>query len=546
MINASVETRTDSSTIRDGVAYAVARDCIVVAAAGNYNSPSPVFPAGYDTVLSVGATGHAFEGSPELQSFGPADFTGRPHFTNYGPNAVDVVAPGIVFSASVASVADANADNTLHAGDIIGLAAAGTSFSSPIVAGLAALIVSRDKDLHGGLRTLTNTQVIDIIQSTAQDLPDDPRDAPDGHATWDNHGRVDFLAALQAVPVGGGGRSIRLAWHPPDGSVLGAPSDLTADEGASKLAATVNEVEPNNTFATAQPLTPPVTVNGQISTSDDGGPEITYEDGTSDVVEDLYKISLSAPSTSLSITLTPNGDSDLDLALYTDLDNDGHYTVEQEYLSANPATGPGQAEALTNITLPAGTYYVACSIYDLAPRTNTDTYDLAISEGAPVVNAYRVYRSTSPGVAPIEANRVGQVTGAQLAFLDTSAPNGDVYYVVTALYGAGESAPSNEAAPGGVDPNAPVVLNPTYKKGKLTVDASGSKIVSGTLVVIDDAETFILKQSGDQTKWVVKKKTRSVPGGKRVAQVLVSNKPARLYVVTPGGLRSAAVTFTRP
>src|SRR5262249_49895380 len=40
-----------------------------------------------------------------------------------------------------------------------------------------------------------------IIQGTATDLPDDPTDSPDAGANWDNHGRVNFQAAVQAVGV---------------------------------------------------------------------------------------------------------------------------------------------------------------------------------------------------------------------------------------------------------------------------------------------------------------------------------------------------------
>jgi subtilisin family serine protease len=99
VINASIETRTDSATIRDGVAYAVARDSVVVAAAGNSGSSSPVYPAFYPGVLSVGATGHAFETAEEIQTFGPARFTGRPFYSNVGINPVVVVAPGVVVVA---------------------------------------------------------------------------------------------------------------------------------------------------------------------------------------------------------------------------------------------------------------------------------------------------------------------------------------------------------------------------------------------------------------------------------------------------------------
>ncbi len=553
VINLSLSLRTINSTMQTGVEYAIARDCVVVAAAGNANVSTPYYPASFPGVLSVGATGHAFTSPQLLQDLTAPAFNGRGaipffgYFSNYGPTAVDVVAPGVVFSGSVASKADADLDSSLAPGDLIVLIGSGTSFSSPIVAGLAALMLSRDKDLNG-VRTLSNADVVDIIQSTAKDLPDDFSDLPNGGATWDNHGRVDFLAALNAISGGGGGRVVRLAWQAPSGDPLGAPRNLTAEDAATpvaKLAAPVAEQEPNNTFGTAQQISIPTTINGTIQNSDDGEFEIVYDSGPSDKVEDLYKLSLTAQTT-FSVTLAPAGAADLDLAVLTDLDGDGTYTAEQQFLAANPASGPQDAEALTNITLPAGTYYVACSIYDAIPVVASDTYTLSLTTGAPAVKNFRVYRSTSPGVATSEANRIAQVSGAQLAFVDTSAPAGDVYYVVTAVYDAGESDPSNEASPtDDPDPNAPVIVNPAYKNGKLTMAAAGSKIVAGTQLVVNDTETFALKATADQSKWVVKKKTRSVPGNVRISQALLPGQQARLYLVTPSGLRSAVVMFSR-
>jgi hypothetical protein len=66
------------------------------------------------------------------------------------------------------------------------------------------------------------------------------------------------------------------------------------------------------------------------------------------------------------------------------------------------------------------------------------------------------------------------------------------------------------------------------------------------MLVVDDTETFALKASADGSKWLVKKNTRSVPGNVRISQALVSGRDARLYVVTPTGLRSQVVTFRRP
>ena len=92
------------------VNYATSLGSLVVAAAGNNNSPSAFYPASYKNVLSVGATD---EGDIKTS------------FSNYGAN-VDVSAPGI-------NIYSTWQNDTYRFG-------VGTSFASPIAAGLATLV----------------------------------------------------------------------------------------------------------------------------------------------------------------------------------------------------------------------------------------------------------------------------------------------------------------------------------------------------------------------------------------------------------------------
>ncbi|MET7804206.1 type VII secretion-associated serine protease mycosin [Micromonospora chersina] len=112
VVNLSVVLYADDPAVRAAIAYAVRRDVVVVAAAGNLHDsgdPRP-YPAAYDGVLGVGAIG--------------ADGT-RAAFSQTGPY-VDLVAPG---------------------GDVLMAAprqghhrAEGTSYAAPFVAGTAALL----------------------------------------------------------------------------------------------------------------------------------------------------------------------------------------------------------------------------------------------------------------------------------------------------------------------------------------------------------------------------------------------------------------------
>jgi thermitase len=138
--------------------------CVLVAAAGNSNASSLNYPASLANTIAVGASDST---------------NGRAYFSNWG-SALDVVAPGVdIFSTFVQSQT--------------GLASygsgRGTSFATPLVSGLCALIWSHDPSLN-------NEQVRDILKSRAKDLPDDPDDSPNAGATWDGAGIINAFNAL--------------------------------------------------------------------------------------------------------------------------------------------------------------------------------------------------------------------------------------------------------------------------------------------------------------------------------------------------------------
>ncbi|MGC4895610.1 type VII secretion-associated serine protease mycosin [Micromonospora sp. DT31] len=112
VLNLSVVLYADDPAVRAAVAYAVRRDVVVVAAAGNLHDngdPRP-YPAAYDGVLGVGAIGR--DGA-------------RSVFSQTGPY-VDLVAPG----SEVLMAAPGQGHHR----------AEGTSYATPFVAGTAALL----------------------------------------------------------------------------------------------------------------------------------------------------------------------------------------------------------------------------------------------------------------------------------------------------------------------------------------------------------------------------------------------------------------------
>jgi len=158
VINMSLGAVSYSRGEEAAVNYAWEHGVVLVAAAGNNNNDAFHYPAAHANVIAVSAV--------DAQDR-------RASFSSYG-DFVDLAAPGVrVISCSP--------------GSNYGLMS-GTSMASPHVAGLAALIRSRNP-------TLTNAEVRQILESTADDL---------GTAGWDRYygyGRINGRRALEATPL---------------------------------------------------------------------------------------------------------------------------------------------------------------------------------------------------------------------------------------------------------------------------------------------------------------------------------------------------------
>lgn len=143
---------------QDIVEYAtINQNRLVIAAAGNSFNDDPFYPASYKYVFSV--TGTNVNDEKWANS-------------SYGCN-VDISAPG-------QSVYSTIFDNTYSF-------SSGTSFSSPIVAGLAGIVM-----FH--LNTLSPLQVAEQLRATSDDIDTIPANAPYIHGL--GKGRVNLFRAL--------------------------------------------------------------------------------------------------------------------------------------------------------------------------------------------------------------------------------------------------------------------------------------------------------------------------------------------------------------
>ncbi len=162
VINISATASDSYPGLRDAVAYAVQRDVLVVAAAGNDEADGDAarttYPAAYPGVLAVASsdqTDHHFNGS---------------HVAPY----VDIAAPG------EAIVSTGPPGKGLYA------TLPGTSFATALVSGTAALVRAYHPDL-------TATEVANRLMATA-DVPSGGRGGPEMGA-----GIVNPYAAVTAV-----------------------------------------------------------------------------------------------------------------------------------------------------------------------------------------------------------------------------------------------------------------------------------------------------------------------------------------------------------
>lgn len=122
IISISLGTDADDPYLREAILYALERDIIVVAAAGNDGCNCISYPANYPEVVAVGAA-NTSNGGASFSSFG---------------SELDIVAPG---QGMTVPYWTKNNGVSSYAGG-----AAGTSFSAPFVAGLLGLMRSHQPD----------------------------------------------------------------------------------------------------------------------------------------------------------------------------------------------------------------------------------------------------------------------------------------------------------------------------------------------------------------------------------------------------------------
>jgi subtilisin family serine protease len=159
VISMSFEIAQSSPALRNAVTYAQSKGIVLVAAAGNDDFSTPVFPASLPNVFGIGATSNA---------------DARSTFSNFDPATT---CTNVMFAAPGEGVLTTYPGNHYAAGW-------GTSFSAPLVAGAAALLLQQNPQI----------QLEDIVKALWKALK-----IPNM-----GHGRIDLFQALSSSDGHGG------------------------------------------------------------------------------------------------------------------------------------------------------------------------------------------------------------------------------------------------------------------------------------------------------------------------------------------------------
>jgi subtilisin family serine protease len=154
IINMSLGGSSYSQTLQAAVAYSANHGVLLIAASGNSNSNSVLYPARFPQVMAVAAT----DGSNQ-----------RAAFSNYGPE-IEIAAPGaLILSTSPGGVYSLQS---------------GTSMATPYVSGLAAVLFGYENNA---------SLVREHLKQSALDIP------PAGFDIYTGAGLIQMDAALRLI-----------------------------------------------------------------------------------------------------------------------------------------------------------------------------------------------------------------------------------------------------------------------------------------------------------------------------------------------------------
>jgi hypothetical protein len=338
--------------------------------------------------------------------------------------------------------------------------------------------------------------------------------------------------------------------------------------------------QPNNFSTGANPISLAV---GDLNR--DGRPDLITADFNADTVSVLLGTGMGRFTTPVSFPAGAqpesivvgdfNGDGNFDLAVGNQLTNS---------ISILAGTGAGSFGAPTTINIGSPTFPPPPSLQvmvrfdppppgQIAPPQNlrvtasevrTSNITASVESDAeaelvadqtsdPQLVGFNIYRvpAREDGTVPTAEeivgnpnNLVGSIPSNMTTFMDTvsTSKGNNFVYSATSFFGTG--AMSNGSQPAGTE--LPVIKNPTFRKGSLFIDTSGSFIsLTGATLIVNDTENFQLKLDSTGVTFTVDKSGRSSPGSQKLKKLLQKNIQVRLTVKNSDGKLSVGVMFTR-
>ncbi|HEY5476426.1 MAG TPA: S8 family serine peptidase, partial [Tepidiformaceae bacterium] len=192
----SGDLSADTSILRDALQATRDAGVIVVAAAGNHSpgdsQVAPGYPAAYTQYPNLVAVGAADNLNGDIWA----------NYSNYGPT-IALAAPGNNLAGPIRT--------DLGFANPYGLAGPGTSFATPLVSGMFALMMSRNPRLSAA-------DYIQIAKTTATA-------APAGPPNWAGAGIINIGAAVARIPMTVSGSALKDWKDTPSGTLVTALVD---------------------------------------------------------------------------------------------------------------------------------------------------------------------------------------------------------------------------------------------------------------------------------------------------------------------------------
>jgi uncharacterized protein YjdB len=336
----------------------------LVAAAGNYNTSEPSYPASNNHVISVG-------------SLADGSLTTKAGFSNYG-SAIDLVAPGYVNVAS-------NTDNSSYKNT------SGTSFSAPLVTGAIALYLQQNPT--------ATPSAIETALYTSCDAIDD---SSSSYTNWAGNGSLNISKFLNIGAV-------------PESVTISGSATMSVGSTQTLTAAITpdNATDKSVSWSTSNSNVASIDTNGFVTAIGIGSATITCTTNTG-AVTNTFKITVNPVMTSFECSPS---EVNLEVDFYQQLTLTGHFSDGSTQIYNTFADFAFESNnvnvcTITDTGLVRATGAGSTTIYMLGPNDTELTINVTVTPA--IINPTAIALNGSASI------NVGESTQLTVAFTPTT------------------------------------------------------------------------------------------------------------------------------